>query len=255
MKKVLWSAYYVCDDLERQQELDECLFQNCLVFDEVHVFLTLEEQERRKKFLKYVPLKVHHVSTEFPLVRHFLESISNYIRETCHDTTALHVLANGDHYIPLYSLELAYEFLQPFLQPIGLALTYYDLHRPLTPVLASIPPNPTNVDLRRQLFDHARLHHNANETHGTWILLSSPSMDVRDHSDVGMYRFGVPGCDNRLNSDLRKMGFTLYNEARNIHTFHNHVSGRFTMSPLEKEQYRALRVCDLNDSHRVLLMW
>ena len=205
----LVTSYYQSGNKERQKEIDACLVQNV---QNVHIksIHLLNDQDYPLDFISDKSKIVQVVVDEGNKRRLGYDYAIKYVNESLFKEHF--IIANSDIYFDDTLLHLRdYDFTSAIL-----ALSRYD----------------------------DGVLNNRADSQDCWIGLSPLRVDMEQCN----FKFGTPGCDNRIAWVIQYAGYEISNPCRTIHSHHLHASNIRTYSArdLVRGPYMLLKPCELN---------
>jgi hypothetical protein len=192
---ILYYNYYLSDKIERQKELDYCFFKNLEnpSIDRIYLILTRDTS---------LPIDSPKVIKIFYEDRPTFRLLHDHIRENSGNDD-INILINSDCFLDYNDMP----YLKKRLSKGDVwALNRWDI-----------------VDIEKF---NAR-HYNYEASQDCWIFYNTKK-DPIENID---FKFGIPGCDNRIAYELDKNKFHVINPSQNFRVYHYHLSKIRTYVP------------------------
>jgi hypothetical protein len=187
----LITSYYNSNNEERQKELDLCLQKNIennyiekiyLLNDKIYGLSFLPEDKRKEKIIQIIVDDNNKNRLGFDYAISFINT--NLHGKKC-------ILSNSD----IYFDDTLKELINYNLNNVFCAITRYE---------NNILYNPNRRDL--------------SSSQDTWIFLSPLKLNLNNCK----FKFGHPGCDNRIAYLAKQSNYQVINPAKTIKTHHLH---------------------------------
>lgn len=192
----LFCNYYIVKNLNRQHEINMCLYFNLInnSIDKIYLLTDVD--------LSTIPYnKYHHkiivVKKDSPTFYEMLEIINNNTKPD-----DINIFCNSDIIIDENSILLCNKYLN---ENTCFCLSRYDLIN--------------NIDVHKKSFLDMASPFLKCYSQDTWIVRGN----IKNIDNKFDYLFGTPGCDNRFVYDINQCGYTVLNPSYDILTFHYHL--------------------------------